>query len=80
MSNTSTKIGNSSRIWGVIIVALAFILPSIAFFLFVIPIILGLMALKSKDKLGHYGILLGVLAWLISWFIMPMIKDILFQF
>jgi len=80
MSNTPTKIGNGSIIWGIIILALAFIFPAGAFFLFVIPIILGLFALKIKDKIGYYGILLGILSWLISWFIMPYIKDMLYQF
>ena len=78
MSNTPTKIGNGSLIWGVILIVLSVIFPAIAFYLFVIPIILGLFALKIKDKLGYYGILLGILSWLISWFIMPLITDMLY--
>jgi len=73
-----TKIGNGSLIWGIIIIALSFIFPAIAFYLFVIPIILGILALRNKDKLGYYGILLGILAWLISWFIMPLINNMLY--
>ena len=75
-----TKIGNGSLIWGVILIALSFIIPAIAFYLFAIPIILGLIALRNKDKLGYYGILLGLLSWLISWFLMPSISNILYQF
>ena len=76
--NNSTTMGNGSLLWGIILVALSIIFPAGAFFLFVIPIILGLFALKQKDKLGYLGILLGVLSWIISWFVMPYIRSLMY--
>ena len=73
-----TKIGEHSIIWGIIIVALS-IFTGLAIFLFFIPIILGILALKRKDKLGYFGILLGIISWIISLFIMPYIRGILFS-
>lgn len=79
MSNDPIKIGNTSLISGLIIIVLAVIFPALAFYLFVIPIILGLLALRRKDKLGYYGLVLGILAWLISWFVMSYVTDLLYQ-
>ena len=77
LTKNSTKIGEGSLIWGLILVALSIIASWLAFFLFVIPIILGLFALKQKDKLGYFGILLGVLSWIILWFVMPYIRSLI---
>ena len=78
LSKNPTKVGNGSLIWGIILVALSVISPGLASFLFVIPIILGLFALKIKDKIGYFGILLGILSWIISWFIMPYIRSLMY--
>jgi len=80
MTENKTKIGEGALLMGIICIISALIFPFIAFFLFFIPIIFGFLALKKKDKQGYYGIILGVVSWLLSWFIMPYINSLLYQF